>query len=298
VHTAALALSRVLSPEAQERRLRAGRALWQYGLLASYRHQTLDVPAWAQAGGLTRAYGPGDFVARGLDNFAGDFWLMVHHRGFRAELELATVLGRIANATNTPGVSLVQPVTLTQLGGVLSLSYQFRWPLRLRFELGYASGDPAPGFGNSFAPGQATTQRGDLDGPQLRPPGDTTVDNFRFSPDYHVDLILWRRILGQVTDAVYLKPTVRLGPFGSAWHHFTLDLSLIDSNAVYDTTPPGQARHLGAELDALARYRYEAGFEIDLGYGVLFPGAGFRNLERMLEPQPAQTLELILAYRI
>jgi HAD superfamily hydrolase (TIGR01509 family) len=57
--------------------------------------------------------------------------------------------------------------------------------------------------------------------------GDTTVDNFRFSPDYHLDLVLWRRILGQVSDAVYVKPTVRLGPFGTVNHHFTLDVSLI-----------------------------------------------------------------------
>ena len=298
VHTAAVALSRVLSPEAQARRLRAQRTLWQYGVLASYRHQALDAPAWTQPGGLARSFYPGDFVQRGLDSFGADVWFMLHHRGFRAELEVATVIGRISDATNQPGVSFRQAITSTQLGGVLSLSYQFHFPVRLRVELGYASGDDAPGFGVSFQPGQLGTQKGDLDGPQLRPPSDTTVDNFRFSPDYHVDLILWRRIIGQVSDAIYVKPTVRLGPFGSAWHHFTLDVSLIDSNAIYATTPPGQEKHLGVELDALARYRYEAGFEIDLGYGILLPGAGFQNLERNLQPQPAQTLELILAYRI
>src|SRR6185369_10067077 len=161
------------------------------------------------------------------------------------------------------------------------------------FEVGFASGDDAPGFGVGAAPGQLTTQKGDLDGPQLRPPADMTVDNFKFSPDYHVDLILWRRIVGTVTDAVYIKPTVRLGPFGSAWHHFTLDTSLVESQAIYATTPPGQDKYLGTELDLQARYRYEAGFEVNLGYGIFFPGGGFKNLTLMLDPQPAQTLELI-----
>jgi hypothetical protein len=58
----------------------------QWGVVASYRRQDLDAPAWTQPGGLTRAYGPNDFVARGLQSFAGDLWLLVHHKGFRAEL--------------------------------------------------------------------------------------------------------------------------------------------------------------------------------------------------------------------
>jgi uncharacterized protein (TIGR04551 family) len=299
VNTVALAVSRYNSPEAQKRRLRANRPLIQYGLVASYRWQDLDAPGWTQPGGLTRSFGPNDYIRRGVDTFAGDLWVMLHHRGFRAELEFATVVGQIADASNTPGVSFRQAVTTRQFGGVLSLSYAFwRFPLRLRLELGAASGDDAPGFGTRIAPGQAVAQRGDLDGAQLRPPVDTTVDNFRFNPDYRVDMILWRRILGQVTDAVYVKPTVRLGPFGSPNHHITIDTSIIDSNAIFAASAPGQERHLGVELDLMARYRYEAGFEIGLGYGVFFPGAGFRNLELKREPSTAQTLELILQYRI
>lgn len=298
VNTVALAIARYKSTDAQLRRLRAGRTLVQYGLLASYRRQDLDAPGWTQPGGLTRTFGPNDFVGRGLSAFAADLWFMIHHHGLRAEIELATVIGQIDDATNAPGVSFRAPITSKQVGGVASLSYSFHWPLRLRAELGYASGDDAPGFGNRIAPGQLTTRPGDLDGPQARPPVDYTIDNFRFSPDYHVDLILWRRILGQVTDAVYIKPTVRLGPFGSRWHHITFDASVIELNAIYPTTPPGQNSYLGTEIDLLARYRYEAGFEVDAGYGIFFPGDGFKNLQLNLAPQPAQTLEIILAYRI
>jgi uncharacterized protein (TIGR04551 family) len=297
VNTWALAFSRFDSQEAQLRKLRAGRTLVQYGLLASYRYQDLDAPAWT-ANPLRQVWGPNDFVKRNLQSFAGDLWFMIHKGGFRAELEAATVIGRIEDATNTPGVSLRKPVTSSQWGGVASLSYAFKFPLRLRVEVGVASGDDAPGFGVRFPAGQLTTQKGDLDGPQLRPPVDYTIDNFRFHPDYHVDLILWRRLIGAVSDAVYVRPSLRAGPFGSANHHIVLEAAVIDSNAIYDTSTPGGANHLGVEIDLAARYRYEYGFEAWLSYGVLVPGDGFRNLQLKLDPQPAQTLELILAYRI
>jgi uncharacterized protein (TIGR04551 family) len=297
VNTWALALARYDSPEAQLRKLRAGRTLVQYGIVASYRYQDLDAPAWS-SDQLPRVYGPSDFVKRDLQSFAGDLWFMIHSGGFRAELEAATVIARIGDASNQPGVSLRQPVTAAQWGGVASLSYAFKLPFRLGVEVGVASGDGAPGFGVRFPAGQLTTQRGDIDGPQLRPPGDNTVDNFRFNPDYHVDLILWRRIIGQITDAVYVRPSLRVGPFGSVNHHIVLEAAVINSEAIYATTPPGQANHLGVEMDLAARYRYEHGFEAWLTYGLLFPGAGFRNLELNLQPKPAQALELILAYRI
>lgn len=296
VNTAALSIVRLDSVEAQRRKLRAGRALVNYGILASYRRQDLDAPAWTQPGGLVRAYTPSDFVARNLESFAGDAWFMFHVGGLRAELEFATVIGRIGDATNAPGVSFRTPVTATQLGGVASLSYSFHFPLRLRVEAGIASGDDAPGFGingNVLLP-----RKGDLDGGQIHPPNDMTIDNFRFHPDYHVDLILWRRIIGAVTDGVYFRPSVYVGPFGSPNHHVSFELAFIESNALEATTPPGQASHLGEEIDLSMRYRYEAAFEFGIQYGVFVPGAGFRNLDLNLEPQPAQALEVVLAYRL
>jgi uncharacterized protein (TIGR04551 family) len=298
VNTVALSIARFNSHEAQRRTVEGGRTLLQYGLLLAYRWQDLDAPAWVQPGGLSHPYGPSAFVERGLKSFSGDLWILVHRGRLRWELEAATVLGRVADSSAIPGIQLREATVVRQWGGLTSLAWQFRFPMRLRLELGLASGDPAYGFGVRFAPGQTSTQKGDADGPQLRPPVDNAVDNFAFHPDYHVDLVLWRRIVGRVTDAVYVKPTIRAGPFGNAQHHVTLDLSLIDSSSLYATTPPGQARHLGTEIDLLARYRLELGFEVDLSYGILVPGAGFRNLELNLDPRPAQVFEAILAYRM
>lgn len=297
VNTFALSVARVDSPEAQRRKLRAGRTLLQYGLLASYREQQLDAPAWTQPGGLVRSYAAGDFVARDLQSFAGDAWLLIHAGGFRAELELATVVGRIGDATNAPGVSLRTAVTATQLGGVASLAYRFRLPFAIRVEVGAASGDDAPGFGVATN-GILSPRKGDLDGAQLHPPGDMTLDNFKFHPDYHVDLILWRRIIGAVTDGVYIRPSLRFGPFGSVNNNVWLEAAFIESSAIFATSTPGQATHLGEEIDLSLRYRYEPAFEVGIQYGVFVPGAGFRNLELNLDPHPAQALEVVLAYRL
>ena len=298
VNTVAFAFAKFLSPEAQRRTLEAKRTLIQYGVLAAYRWQELDAPAWVQPGGLAINYGPNDFVKRGLKLFTGDLWFMMHKGGWRFEIEAATILGNVEDSSSIPGISLRSPTVLRQWGGVTSLAYQFKLPVRLRFELGVASGDDAPGFGVKFAKGQTSTLKGDVDGPQLKAPTDNNVDNFAFHPDYHVDLILWRRIIGRVTDAVYIKPTLRAGPFGNAQHKITFDLSVIDSTSLFASTPPGQNKRLGTEVDLSVRYRLELGFEALLSYGVFVPGAAFNNLELGLDARPAQVFEAILAYRM
>jgi len=298
VHTAALSFARYSSAEAQRRTLEGRRMLIQYGLLASYRWQDLDAPAWVQPGGLSLPYGPNAFVERGLKSFSGDLWFLLHKGPVRWEVEAATVLGQITDSSAIPGITLRSPTVVRQWGAVTSLAYQFRIPLRLRLEVGVASGDDAPGFGVRFARGQNSTVPGDADGPQLRPPVDNSIDNFAFHPDYRVDLVFWRRIVGRVTDAVYVKPTLRVGPFGKAQHHITFDLSIIDSTALFASSPPGQSRRLGTEIDLIARYRLELGFEALLSYGVFIPGAGLDNPGLGLDARPAQVFEAILAYRM
>jgi hypothetical protein len=91
---------------------------------------------------------------------------------------------------------------------------------------------------------------------------------------------------------------VHLGPFGSPHHNVAFDAAFIESSSLNATTPPGQATHLGEEIDLSMRYRYEPAFEVGIQYGVFIPGAGFRNLDLNLAPQPAQALEVILAYRL
>lgn len=175
---------------------------------------------------------------------------------------------------------------MRQLGGAVRGAWQVAPnKVTLGGELGFASGDPAPGFGNR--PGQlaatpgptpGVTNYGGLEGPQYDPArGDRVVRNFRFNPGYRVDLILWRELLGSVTDAWYLKPTLR-------WEIFSglgLDAQLVYSQAMYGSSTPSATalgtgkKPLGVELDTKLDYATDDGFGAWLQYGVLFPLGGF-----------------------
>jgi uncharacterized protein (TIGR04551 family) len=97
------------------------------------------------------------------------------------------------------------------------------------------------------------------------------VRNFRFNPAYRVDLVLWREILGGVTDAWYLKPSVRYELFEG----LGAEASLVYSQAIYaSSTPSGVNRALGIEADLGASYRSDDGFIAALAYGVLQPLGG------------------------
>ena len=172
-------------------------------------------------------------VARGFAATTADGWMRITMPHARFELEAVYARARVAQPSLVPGVALDQAATSDQFG----LAFESELALghsRVGLDAGVASGDDAPGFGAFPAPGAAAPKPGDLDGPQADPPGDTTVDNFRFHPDYRVDRILFREIIGTVTDAIYVRPHARLvlAALGSA--RFELTLAAITSWAVAD----------------------------------------------------------------
>ncbi len=107
-----------------------------------------------------------------------------------------------------PGVLLRDRVTSTQFGAVIET--EFLDPnglVTFGLDAGLASGDSAPGFGSYPRLGQSYGRPGDIDAPQANVPYDNTIDNFRFHPDYRIDQILFREIIGTITDAaIYLRP--------------------------------------------------------------------------------------------
>jgi uncharacterized protein (TIGR04551 family) len=157
---------------------------------------------------------------------------------------------------------------------------------RLGVDAGYASGDDAPGFGAFPVFGDPAPPPGSFDGAQASPPRDTTVDNFRFHPDYHVDQVLFREIIGTVTDAVYVKPHARVAVLEVGPGALELGAALVASWAVKPTSTPSGERALGLELDSELRYASADGFALTLSHGVLFPGAAFDATT--LEARPAQ----------
>jgi uncharacterized protein (TIGR04551 family) len=279
---------------ARTRRRRAGKTTIEYGAYFSYRTQDRDVPATYLP---TVVPAPFTSVPRGLTATAVDGWLRITTPWLHVEAELALLTAHVAQPSLIPGVLLPHAVDSTQLGGAFESEFgNPDRPFTFGVDAGYASGDPAPGFGAFPRPTAPAPRPGDLDGNQTSAPGDYRVDNFRFHPDYRIDRILFREIIGTVTDAIYVRPHLRwviaAGPTG----RLTASLAVIASRAVDASSTPGGQTPLGIEIDPTLVYESRDGFGVALEHGVLFPLAGLDNPKDGLTAQPAQLIRVRLTY--
>ncbi len=292
-----LALARRDTDSQARAKLDAGGTVLNYGIHFTYRTQSNDpVDFYNQAPpGLSSSALQG-YVPRNAQLFVPDIWVKLEHSSFRVEFEGAAVLGSIGNrATNAADAAVPgknQGLGVAQWGAVLQGEYKLLEgnALSIGAEVGFASGDKAPGFGNYPNRKTAdavnnTTLPGDVDGPQYACQStggctDPTIRNFRFNQDYRVDMLLFREILGGVTDTFYVKPTVKYR-IADGFHIFA---SVIYSRAIYAESTPSAYfdgtsvkgdPNLGVEIDAGARYETEDGFFAKLEYGVVFPLGGF-----------------------
>lgn len=280
-HSWVLAIARRDTDQQARAKLENNQGVLNYGLYFTYRTQ-----AWSsttpESGTATNG-----FVPRDGQLYIPDFWLKYEEKNFRLEFEFAAVLGNIGNraldAANADDVNLNQSLRIAQFGGVAQGEVRLpKQNLTLGLELGFASGDKAPGFGNypkrAGSNADGSTAPGDVEGPQFRCGvggcSDNAIRNFRFNRDYRVDLILWRELLGGVTDAFYVKPTIKY----SVAEGFDLHGSVIYSQAFYsESTPSYLNRALGLEVDAGVRYETEDGFVAGVAYGILFPMGGLKT---------------------
>ena len=294
-----LAILKVHSPAALARRAAAGRISTEYGLYLSHRTQDRDVPAtYLPVAEPVSSFTSNDLVARGFAATAAGGWLRVTGARFRVEAELAYKNASVQNPSLIPGAAITEAVTSSQLGMVLESDLDLG-PARLGFDAGYASGDSAPGFGvtlNPSAIGETAPAAGALNGPQANLPGDHTVDNFQFHPDYHIDQILFREIIGTVTDAVYLRPHARTTLLRAGTGRLELGAALIASWAVEATSTPSGQKALGVEIDPELRYVSRDGFSATVDYGLFLPGAAWDNPTANLQAHPAQVIRARLVF--
>ncbi|MBK6529038.1 MAG: TIGR04551 family protein [Deltaproteobacteria bacterium] len=287
VRTVAFSVARYNSPATRNRLLRAGRNTVEFGLVGSYRWQSYDVSAGDVPSARTA-------LVRDLTAFVGDAWVRTDLGRFTFEGEFVFVGFRIANASLDPAAMLNLAVTGRQYGGVLRADYRGGERFMARVEFGFASGDDRPGFGARTA--AQSGRAGDLDGLQFdltRTPRDVNIQNFRFHPNYRVDLIMWRRLIGTVTDAWYVRPMVRyrIGPM------LTAELAVIGSAAMEPNSTPSGKAPLGVETDIGLIYEQEHGFVMRLDYGLLLPLSGFDNAPRRLSASAAHALHAVMAWR-
>jgi uncharacterized protein (TIGR04551 family) len=298
VHTVTFAFLRYKDELARERRRLAGKTTVEYGAYVSERWQNDDVPATYLPTAQPVAFTGSQLMSRGYQATAIDGWARVTHPSFRVEAEMAAVVGSIQQASLIPGVLYNTPVTAKQIGAALESEIMPDARFGGGLDAGYASGDQhSPGFGAFPVVGSTVAKPGDLNGPKANPPSHTTVNNFTFHPDYFVDRILFREIIGAVTGAFYARPHVRWDVMRVAPGVLQASVAAIASWAVYEENTPGGKSPLGVEIDPTLAYASRDGFGVALEYAALFPMAGLDNPQLNLKAFPAQLARVRVMYR-
>ncbi len=290
VHSVTGAILRSRSDNSLARRRRGGRFTFEYGAYGSYRWQKLDVPStYLPLASPAPALDRGQLMIRGYKAAATDAWVRMSAKWFRVEAEAAFLWAKVEQPSLIPGVTLPRPATSNQGGFALESAVGEaggRWDVGV--DLGFASGDQAPGFGAFPAINGAAPVAGDLDGAQAQPPYDNAVNNFRFHPDYRIDRILFREIIGTVTDAAYLRPHARYTAWAGPTGQLDLHLAGVFSAAVEPTSTPGQERPLGIEIDPSIVFRTNFQLEAAFEPAWLVPLSGLDNRAAGVAAKPAQ----------
>lgn len=288
---------------AQERELARKRLiddrkpLWHGGLLFSLRDQegTTPIPANAATPAL-----PDTLIYQGLDYYIVNGWGRFLYEPnsttrMRVELEVMGILGSVENASlnavgqpqgedaaavncfdetvrsRNQGVCGVNRRDVRQLGVALESEFYLGGPIAFGFNGGYASGDTAPNWGYGRTAGQTLDD----------------VNFFRFDPDYHVDLIMFRNTIGTVTNAFYFNPYLQASFLERGGRKLRLDVDAILGRAVNQAgTPAGDDPWLGLEVDAAVRFLLRDSFHAAVEGGFLFPMAGMnarQDRQRLME---------------
>jgi uncharacterized protein (TIGR04551 family) len=230
-------------------------------------------------------------------------WMKLAWKALTVEAEASGVLGKIGD-----GGPLVDPaesnkrLTLQQMGWVVATELRlYKNAFFLGFETGGATGDQAEN------PSTYLNYRWKL---VPQPPGDHVLADFKFSPDYHVDEILFRRILGTVTNAVYVKPQMTYWLDLAERRQVGLSAAFIYSMAMESVSTPGNTYPYGVEMNLGLNYRNPSdGFYGGVTWAVLWPlsalnrpdtvsAGGFRSLwPEKQDATSAQALRAFLGIR-
>jgi uncharacterized protein (TIGR04551 family) len=194
-------------------------------------------------------------------------WLKLYYRALTVEFEGTGVFGRMSRGgvlLDPADAASNDPAYFRQFGGVIASElHLFRDSFFVGFETGGASGDQAEN------PSQYLNYRWRF---AQQPQGDHTITDFKFSPEYHIDSILFRQILGTVTNAIYFKPAVSYWFDLAQSRQLGIAGSFIYSLAQVPVSTPGNALGYGVEMNVSANYRNTAeGFYAGMTWGVLWP---------------------------
>jgi uncharacterized protein (TIGR04551 family) len=273
-----IALTKIDDDKTWRERIAAGDVMVNYGAQLVYRSQdyaTFNITPYPGSAYQTSPTAPlsstdlGNSTTTNVNAllFIPSLWFKLGWKALTLEFEGNMLAGKMGNAGplryNNNANSSDQGLAILQAGFVLASQLKlYNDSLFIGFETGGATGDQAElAYGtNPFSPGTPTFYYPYLNYrwkfvPQPR--GDKSLNDFHFSPEYHVDEILFRRILGTVTNAIYFKPSIAywLDLDSRQENDVGISGSLIYSIAPVPVSTPGNSINYGVELDLGLHYR-------------------------------------------
>jgi uncharacterized protein (TIGR04551 family) len=271
-----LALLRFHAPWEAELLANDDRVVFDYGLATSVEWQDKDVPGFYTDFDQSLGLDENAVVERGYRAVVGDLWLRVVTKRLRIETEVVASAFQIDNASPYAGIALRQPVQGAPFGGVAVVEVKpLEDPkaLSVVMEGGFASSDPAPGLPLPAPTAFVGARPGDVFGSQLDGNKDTRMDAYRLHPLHRVDLILWRTLLGGVSEAAYGRVQSTWSPAQDIVPGLSIEGNVIYSHALDAGSAPGGVAPLGLEFDAALTVPYEQ-FSLRIDAGVLAPFGG------------------------
>jgi uncharacterized protein (TIGR04551 family) len=212
--------------------------------------------------------------------FIPSLWFKLGWKALTLEFESTVLAGKMDDAgpLRITAGNLDKSLKIRQAGFVLASKISlYQDALFLGFETGGATGDQAEVSFDQTTGGTTGYSQGYLNNnwrfiPQ--PIGDRSLNNFQFSPQYHVDEIFFRRIMGSVTNAIYAKPSVTywLATDSTKTREVGMNASAIYSMAAVPVATPGNASIYGLEMNLGLTYRNNReGFYAGATWAVFWP---------------------------
>jgi uncharacterized protein (TIGR04551 family) len=257
--------------KARDYRLRVlNKPVLDWGVQLKFRQQDLDISAaslsdW-QSGAVDPTVTGGGYdtlqlTTRGGWSLTPDAWLRLEyvpaaHRKLRIELEAAGILGHVDRVLESDPASSMD---IRSFG--LALQSEYTWKqVSFGLDAGFASGDSAPYFGY--------LDKSNFADPKFRNP---QLSSFYFHPDYRVDTILFRHVIGTVTDAMYFKPFVQYDLFENENDALAGRLDILYARAIEPGATPGDAYDLGVETNLKIFYEEKGFFYAGIEWAMLWP---------------------------
>ncbi|MFN0245440.1 MAG: TIGR04551 family protein [Kofleriaceae bacterium] len=261
-------ISKMDSPQEFKDTVDRGDVAFNYGIYFEYKTQNWDFNTtnFVTGGQPDTELG---YTPRDLTVYSPDLWAKLGYGRWTIEGEFAATLGKI---TRLDDYGKLGAVDIRKYGGVLRIGWKgLENKLRLGVEGGFASGDqwdntPQGNTNVAFANLLGVCAVGQIC------PTSNKLTQFIFDRDYKVDMILWRHLVGAVTNAGYVKPTLSYDLTSS----IAFQIANITSFALKPVATPGNETMYGTEFNGDIGYR-SGGLYIGFSYGVLFPFAAMAH---------------------